>query len=46
MVNSKNPNKSIKSPTLPPGIQDSSQHVGESPDSLNLLSRTSSKAGK
>ena len=32
--------------TLPPGIQDSSQHIGESPDSLNLLSRTSSRAGK
>ena len=46
MVNSKNPNKSIKSPILSPGIQDSSQHVGESPDSLNLLSRTSSRAGK
>ena len=46
MVNSKNPNKLIKNPTLPPGIQDSSQCVGESPDSLNLLSRTSSRAGK
>ena len=46
MVNSKNPNKLIKNPTLPPGIQDSSQCVGEFPDSLNLLSRTSSRAGK
>ena len=46
MVNSKNPNKLIKSPILPPDIQDSSQCVGESPDSLNLLSRTSSRAGK
>ena len=46
MVNLKNPNKLIKSPILPPGIQDSSQCVGKSPDSLNLLSRTSSRAGK
>ena len=46
MVNSKNPNKLIKNPTLLSGIQDSSQYVGESPDSLNLLSRTSSRAGK
>ena len=46
MVNSKNPNKLIKNPTLPPGIQDSSKGIGESPDSLNLLSRTSSRAGK
>ena len=46
MVNSKILNKSIKNPTLPPGIQDSSKCVGESPDSLNLLSRTSSRAGK
>ena len=46
MVNSKNPNKLIKNPTLRPGIQDSSQYVGESPDSLILLSRTSSRAGK
>ena len=46
MVNSKNPNKLIKSPTLPPGIQDSSNGMGESPDSLNLLSRASSRFGK
>ena len=46
MVNLKNPNKLIKNPTLPSGIQDSSQCVDESPDSLNLLSRTSSRAGK
>ena len=46
MVNSKILNKSLKNPTLPPGIQDSSQCVGESPDSLNLLFRTSSRAGK
>ena len=46
MVNSKILNKSIKSPTLPPGLQDSSKGIGESLDSLNLLSRTSSRAGK
>ena len=46
MVNSKNPNKLIKNPTLPPGSQDSSKDIGESPDSLNVLSRTSSRAGK
>ena len=46
MVNSKILKDSNKNPTLPPGLQDSSQHVGESLDSLNLFSRTSSKAGK
>ena len=46
MVNLKNLNKSLKNPTLPPGIQDSSNSMGESPDSLNLLSRASSRAGK
>ena len=46
MVNPKIPKNSNKNPTLSPGLQDSSQHVGESPDSLNLLSRTSSRAGK
>ena len=46
MVNSKNPNKLIKNPTLPSGLQDSSKDIGESPDSLNLLSRASSRAGK
>jgi len=46
MVNPKISKNSIKTPTLPPGLQDSSQHVGESPNSLNLLSRTSSRAGK
>ena len=46
MVNSKILNKSIKNPTLLSGIQDSSKCVGESPDSLNLLFRTSSRAGK
>ena len=46
MVNSKNLNKSNQNLTLSPGIQDSSQHVGKSLDSLNLLSRTGSRAGK
>ena len=46
MVNSKNLNKSNKNSTLPPGIQDSSQHVGKSSNSLNLFSRASSRAGK
>ena len=46
IVNPKIPKYSNKNPTLPPGLQDSSQHVGESLDSLNLLSRTSSRAGK
>ena len=39
----KNPNKNL---ILPPDLQDSLQYVGESPDSLNLLSRTSSRASK
>ena len=46
MVNPKIPENSNKNSTLLPGLQDSSQHVGESPDSLNLLSRASSRAGK
>ena len=46
MVNSKNLNKSIKNPILPPGLQDSPQHVSESLDSLNLISRTSSRVSK
>jgi len=46
MVNSKTQKNSNKNPTLPPGLQNSSQHVGECPDPLNLISRTSSKAGK
>ena len=46
IVNLKIPKNSNKNPILPPGLQDSSQHVGESPDSLNLLSRISSRAGK
>ena len=40
IVNPKIQKNSNKSPTLPSGLQDSSQHVGESPDSLNLISRT------
>jgi len=35
-----NPKNSNKNPTLPSGLQDSLQHVGESPDFLNLISRT------
>ena len=46
IINSKNPNKLIKNPTLPPCLQDSSKCVGESLDFLNLLSRTSSRASK
>ena len=46
IVNSKNLNKSNQNSTLSPSIQNSSQHIGESLNSLNLLSRTSSKAGK
>jgi len=46
MVNSKILNKSIKNPTFPPGLQESSLCVVEFPDSLNLLSRTSFRAGK
>ena len=41
MVNSKNPKKSIKYPTLPPRIQDSSQSICGSSDLLNLLSKAS-----
>ena len=46
MVNPKIPKNSNKNPTLSPGLQDSSQYVGESLDSLNPISRTSSRAGK
>ena len=46
MVNSKILNKSLKNPTLPPGLQDSSKGIGDSPNSLNLLSRASFRAGK
>jgi len=46
IVNSKIPNNSNKNPTLPSRGQNYSQHICESPDSLNLLSRASSKADK
>jgi len=46
MVNLKIPKNSNKNPTLLPGLWNSSQHVGESPDSLNLISRTSFRASK
>ena len=46
MVNPKIPKNSNKNPTLSPGLQDSSQYVGESLDILNPISRTSSRAGK
>ena len=46
IINPKIPKNSNKNPTLPSSLQDSSQHAGESSDSLNLISRTSSRAGK
>ena len=46
MVNPKNPKKSLTITTLPPKSQNSSNSVGESSDSLNLLARASSRAGK
>jgi len=46
IVNPKNQEKSLTITTLPPGFQNSSNSVGESPDSLNLFSRASSRAGK
>ena len=46
MVNPKILKNSNKNSTLPPGLQDNSQYVGESLNSLNLISRTSSRAGK
>ena len=46
IVNSKNWNKSIKSPLLPLGFQNSSQCVGESSDLSNFLSRANSRACK
>ena len=36
----------MKNTTLPPSLQDSSQCVGESGNSLKLLSRASSRVGK
>jgi len=46
MVNSINPSKSLKNPVFPSDFQDSSQYVGKSPDSSDLLSRTISKTSK
>jgi len=46
MVNLKNSNKSMKNPTLPFNLQNSSQCVGESWDLFNLLSRAIYKGGK
>jgi len=46
IVNLKNPNKSMKNPTLSPSFQNSSQCVSESPDSPNLLFKASSRARK
>ena len=46
MVNSKIPKNSIKNPILSSGLQNSSQLIDGSPDSLNILSRASSIAGK
>ena len=46
MVNLKIPKSSNKNPTHPPGLWDSSKHVGESPNPLNFISRTSFRAGK
>jgi len=46
MVNLKILKNSNKNPTHPPGPWDSSKHVGESPDPLNFISRTSFRAGK
>jgi len=46
MVKSKNPIKSTAISARPPGPQTISPSVGESPDSLNLIPRSSSRAGK
>ena len=46
MVKSKNPIKSTAISARPPGPQAIPSSVGESPDSLNLISRSSSRAGK
>ena len=46
IVNSKIPKNSIKNPILSSGLQNSSQLIDGSPDSLNILSRASSIAGK
>ena len=46
MVKLNNQNKSYATNTCPPGPQATPTSVGESPDLLNLISRTSSRAGK
>ena len=46
MVKSNIQNKSYATNARPPDPQAISTSVGESPDSLNLISRTSSRAGK
>ena len=46
MFNLKNPNKSLKNLVYPPSLQNSSQCVGKSLNSSNLLYRASSRARK
>ena len=46
MVKSNIQNKSFATNACPPGPQATPTSVGESPDSLNLISRASSRAGK
>jgi len=46
MVKSNIQNKSYATNARSPGLQATSTSVSESPDSLNLISRTSSRAGK
>ena len=46
MVKSNIQNKSFATNACPPGPQATPTSVGESPDSLNLISHTSSRAGK
>ena len=46
MVKSNNQNKLYATNVCPPGPQATATSVGESPDSLNLISHTSSRASK
>ena len=46
MVKSDNPSKSSILSACPPSPQATSPSIGESPDSLNLISQASSRAGK
>ena len=46
MVKSNNQNKLYATNARPSGLQAISTSAGESPDSLNLISRASSRAGK